>query len=198
MQTNTIATEDKQLIEEISALKPLKKIENDKQQQMGADLLAVVKTNAKALDARKKAITQPLNAALKEVRAQFKPAEDQLAQIESTVKTLLLDYHERQEAAAQAEIDRIENDKRYTTKTAMAKLANIDTPDTDLGGAQIKYGPMKVRITDPAKLPTKYFHDPDVMEALRKAVAKDIRDHNAPVPTGAETYREKVVAGIAG
>jgi hypothetical protein len=198
--TTVIDQQAKTMIEGITALHWSGTINDDAEQGNAAKVLASVKTNAKSLKTKKEAITKPLNAALKEIRAQFKPAEDRLAELETNVKAALLDYHTSKEAAAQAEANRIENDKRYSTKGAMAKLATIDQPRTDLGGAQIKYGPTKIRITNALLLIQDHpsiLTSERVLEALRLELATELKE-GSRVPHGAEMYRERLVAGIAG
>lgn len=190
----------KTMIEGVKALEWSGKIKNDEQQQAAADLLASVKANAKDLTEKKEAITGPLNAALKEVRKQFKPAEVKLADLEAGLKAAILQYYERQEAVTARKIATIEKKTDaglMRMDTAMNKLANIDAPKADLGGAQIKEGPEKVRIVDPFFLPPDYLYDPEVIEALRKVVTRDWKA-GKPLPKGAVLYREKLVAGIAG
>lgn len=188
------------MIHAVNGLEWAGPITSDDHQQTSADFLSSIKANAKELKRKKEAITVPLNAALKEVRAQFKPAEDKLASIEGAIKTALLEYHGDKEAAAAAEIKRIQQylDAGHTSLQAtMSRLAGIDQPQNDLGGAVIKFSPEKVRIIDPNFLPSHYLYEPEVLEALRKVVSRDIKA-GQPCPPGAELYRDKIVAGIAG
>lgn len=181
-------------------------ISDDDQLKSASSMLGEIKTISKELNVSKKAITDPLNTALKEVRALFKMPEDNLANAEKIVKAAILAYHEIQDAAAQKEIAKIENRVgegrgHIRTETAMAKLANVEQPETNLGGAQVKYGSEKIRITDVHKLIAwrpGMLENERVMEALRLELQADFRagilgDETA----GIEVYREKLVAGIA-
>jgi colicin import membrane protein len=61
----------------------------------GEDLKAI-KTLAKQVEDKRTAITGPINDALREVNALFKPAKDWLAQAEKLLKGKLLDYQSEQ------------------------------------------------------------------------------------------------------
>lgn len=205
MSTHYIDTKAKTMIEGIAALDWAGPITSDAEQEVAARSLASLKANAKELKQKKEAITKPLNAALKEVRSQFKPAEDRLASLESLIKTGMLQYHNQQEAAAQAKIDAIARRTgpgrgKLNVATAMSKLAEIEPPKTDMAGAQIKQGPRKLRITDPhalvADMPN-LLNAPEIQEAIRKHLTT-ILDLDGAMPAGVEVYREKLVAGIAG
>jgi hypothetical protein len=137
-----------------------------------------------------------MNDALVATRLLFKPAEDKLESMEKTIKAAMLAYVEQREAEAQAEMDRIERDGRTKVETKMAKLAQVDTPDTDLGMAQVKYTPERVQIVDPTWLPIEYLYRHDVVEALRKEVQRDVTA-GVECPHGAKLVRNRVVAGIS-
>jgi hypothetical protein len=197
--TTTIDKQAQTMIEGITALDWHAAITTDREQKAAAKFLSGVKAEAKSLKAKKEAITKPLNAALKEIRAQFKPAEDRIADIEGSIKSAMLRYHEIRDAEAQGYIDRIERDGRTKIETKMAKLAGVDQPQTDLGGAQIKYGPTKVRITNALLLIQDHpsiLTSERVLEALRLELSTELKD-GGRVPHGAELYRERLVAGIA-
>lgn len=200
-----IDTKARTLIEGITALDWAGPITTDDEQAAAARGLASLKANAKELKAKKEAITKPLNAALKEVRSQFKPAEERLESLESLIKAGLLAYHNAQEAEAQAKIDAIAKRTgpgrgKLNVATAMAKLADIEPPKTDLAGATIKQGPRKLRITDVNALVAgmpNLLQAPEIQEAIRKHLT-GVLNLDGPLPAGVEVYREKVVAGIAG
>ncbi len=192
----TIDPQTQTYINDLAALEWDGAIKDDHDQNNAAAVLSSVKSNTKDLKAKKEAITKPLNAALKEIRSQFKPAEDKLANLESGIKAALLKYHERQEAAAQAEIDRIERDKRTKLETKMDKLSHVEQPRSSMPGAVVKLGPERVQIVDPTWLPMDYLYRESVLEALRKEVQKDV-SAGATAPHGAKLVRERQVAGLA-
>lgn len=182
-------------------------IEDDIQFKGVSSMLGEVKTIAKEVKTRKESITKPLNDALREVRDLFRIPETNLADAEKVIKSAILAYHATQQAVADKEIAKIENRVgvgrgHIKVETAMAKLANVDQPETSVrgenGGAQIKYGPEKVRITNVLLLiqdhPSLLMKD-RVMEALRIELQAEIKA-GGRVPQGSELYRDKLVAGV--
>lgn len=189
------------MIEGIAALDWHGTIDTEDEQKSAAQFLSGIKAEAKVLKTKKEAITKPLNAALKEVRNQFKPAEERIEHIEQTIKAAMLEYHDKQEVFAQQKVAAIESRVKpgkgnLSLESAMGRLADVDQPETNMQGAQIKYGPEKVVVIDPLLVPQMYLYDPEVIDAIRKVIARDIKA-GAPVPVGVKMVREKLVAGIA-
>lgn len=90
---------------------------------VGEDLKGI-KTLAKQLEAKRTAITQPLNQALREVNALFKPAKDWLKQAEVVLKAKLLEYQTEQERIArerQAKADATARKEREKLERRAAK-----------------------------------------------------------------------------
>jgi hypothetical protein len=179
-------------------------ITNDAQLKAASSTLTEVKAASKLLEGKKRSILDPLNQAAKEVRELFREPEEQLKHAEGILKSTILTYHEAQDAIAQKQIASIENRVgtgrgHIKVETAMAQLANIDQPDTNIrtenGGAQIRQSAEKVRVTDPYFLPPEYLYRERVLEALRLEIVSDMRE-GKPCPNGAEMYREKIVAGV--
>lgn len=191
------------LIDGVTALNWTGIITDDSEQKAAAEFLSSVKANAKDLKKKKEAITKPLNASLKEVRELFKPAETQIEDIEQAIKKAMLEYHDKMAAIAQQQIDAIENRVRpgrgnLSLETAMGRLADVDQPETAMQGAQIKYSPEKVRITNALLLVQDHpslLMSERVLEALRMEVAAEIKA-GGRLPKGAELYRDKLVAGL--
>lgn len=67
-------------------------------------ILAYNKELGKEIQAKKEAITKPLNASLKEVRALFKPLEDKLDEVEKIVKGAMLEFKKKLDEERRAEI----------------------------------------------------------------------------------------------
>lgn len=157
------------------------------------DLLSHVKTVGKAIDTRKKEITDPLNKALKSARELFKPIEDHIALAERTIKGKMVSYQaeverKRQEAAAKLEA-RVE---RGTMRqdTAIRKMDAMENVGTSVEGA---VGEAQFRtvtdfeITDESQLPREYML-PN-LPLIRRAVLD-----GKEVP-GVCAFKKKVVAG---
>ena len=89
--------------------------------------LREIKRLAKEIEAKRTAITGPLNKALKEVNALFKPPKLWLQEGEALIKTGLLSYQRREEriaAAAQAKAD-AEAEKERKALERKAKVADV-------------------------------------------------------------------------
>ena len=89
----------------------------------GEDLKAI-KTLAKQVEDKRTAITGPINDALREVNALFKPAKDWLAQAEKLLKGKLLDYQSEQTRIAreaQAKADEEARKQREKLEQQAAK-----------------------------------------------------------------------------
>lgn len=72
-------------------------IEDDEDYEVVSDGLKEVKKIAKEIEARRKKVTGPLNAALAEFRSWYKPAVDLLANTESVLKQRLAAYVRKKE-----------------------------------------------------------------------------------------------------
>lgn len=181
-------------------------VTNELELKHAADVLVLVKSNAKELKAKKKAILDPLKQAMDEVKALFKNPEEQLAKAEATIKDAMLAFHEAQDAAAQKKMEQINGRlERGTMKveTGIAKLAGIDQAETNIqtegGGVQFREGQQKVKIVNASMLISArpdLLHRGRVLEALRLEIALDVKAGISP-PRGVEVYREKIVAGTA-
>lgn len=177
-------------------------IRKDADLEQAAEFLAQVKRASKNVKLKKDTVMKPLNTALKAARELFKPLEDQLNEAEGLIKTAMLKYQSQVEARAARQADKIEaavESGELDLVDAMAGVGNIKQAPTsvitDNGTVSFKEGPRKVRITDPSIIPTKYFLNERVIEALRLAVTEDVIKKGLPCPPGAEVYREKQVAG---
>lgn len=179
-------------------------IKSDVDLRNATEMLAQVKLVSKNIKGQKDPIIKDLMSSISRVRALFKPAEDRLTEAERILKTAILSYHEKVEARAAKKAEKIEaavDAGELDMADGMAKLAKVKQADTVVnatsGSAQIRVT-KKLRITDAAALPAHYFMRPRVLEALRIEVAEDVLRNKLPVPTGAEVYEEKGVAGING
>ncbi len=88
------------------------------------DDLKAVKALAKQLEEKRTAITQPLNQALREINALFKPAKDWLKQAEHLLKDKLLAYQAEQDRVArelQAKAEALARKEREKLERRAAK-----------------------------------------------------------------------------
>lgn len=104
-------------------------IETREQLETAAEVLADVKTRAKALEARRDEITRPMNDALRSTRDLFRPVLDAFAQIEKTLKDKITAFsaaqaeHNARAMAAAAEASAAGDGEG--TDAALARVANV-------------------------------------------------------------------------
>lgn len=201
-----IDTDTKTLIEGITALDTQVVIKTDEDLKFAVTMLSSVKSNAKELKVKKNLAIYPLKESIKEINSWFKPAEDHLAGIEDSIKTVMLEYHNAVEEKARKATERIErklDDGSMSVEKGITKLAGIDQADSNIqtanGGVQFRQSAEKVRITDVNELigmrPSLLLRE-RVLEALRMEVLADVKA-GVKCPGGAEVYRDKVVAGTS-
>lgn len=180
-------------------------IQDDERLKFASNALLDIKTKAKEIKAKKKAILDPLAAAVKEVKELFADPEKRLADAEAAVKQAMIVYHDQKEVAAQKKMEQINGRlERGTMKvqTGIAKLSNVDQAESSLqtesGSVQFKQGQEKLRITDAAKLIEAYpeiLQSERVLEALRLEATAIYKQRTYVLP-GTEVYRDKIVAGV--
>lgn len=162
------------------------------------DILSKIKTASKDVKNRKEEITKPLNEALKSARSLFKPLEDDLSTAERCIKDKMLDYANEVEAKAAAEAAKLE--KRVEkgtmrTDTAMRKMDEIETVDSQVKGenGSVQFRTVRnIRVVDPQKIPLKYLMNEKVLAAISAAVRTDVL--NGTKVDGVEIVEEKQVA----
>jgi hypothetical protein len=176
------------------------KIRKDYDQTVATKLVADIKRLYKNIDGQRKSITQPLRVAIKNTDELFKDPLTRLKDAETIIKAEMLRYNEMVERRAANRADKIEGQVdagEMGLAEGIGKLNSIKQADknvkSDSGSAQFKTL-TKIRITDPAQLPAKYFMRPRVIEALRLEVSEDVLKNAEPVPAGAETYEDRQVA----
>lgn len=175
-------------------------IRSDKDLNEATVTLSDIKRTAKDIEKRRKAITDPLNASLKEINAMFKDPLTSLKVAEDLIKAAMIKYQtmleNRAEKKAKVIEDAVDNGDMQMDD-AMGKLSGIKQAPTsvasDNGSAAFRTI-KKIRITDPGSLPASYFMRERVLEALRIEVEDDVKRKGMPVPTGAEEYEERQVA----
>lgn len=195
-EVEIVNNESRKLADQIYKMK----ITSEASMNEATEVLISVKKMLKEIEKRRKSITQPLNLAIKNVNAMFKDPSERLTDAEKMIKEAMIKYQERIERRAAKKADKIEaqvDSGDLTMQEAMGKLSNVKEAKN---GASVESGSTnvrtitKIRITNPAELPPKYFLRPRVIEALRLEVEEDVRKKGEPVPTGAEKYEDKQVA----
>lgn len=173
-------------------------IDSNESLSAATDILKAVKDAGKIVKARKEEITKPLNDALKSARDLFRGIETDLAAGESIIKTKMIKYESEVEAKRAAEAAKLEARVEKGTMrvdTAMRKMDDLETVDSNVKGAKgsIQFREVRtVKIVDPTKIPLKYLMDEKVLAALTTAVRTDVL--NGTKVEGVEIVIEKQVA----
>lgn len=135
----------------------------------------------KAVKARKELVTKPLNEALKNYRAMFKPIENELAGATFALRTKMGLYLRSTEAAARAEEAKVQaklNAGKILPTTAIRKMEAIDRVDNDSLG--VGTTTVKVVMIDWEKFDaTPYLAVQAVREAIEVAVRRDVLGNKA-------------------
>ena len=137
------------------------------------DILGKVKDIGKKITAQKETITKPLNEALKNARALFKPLEEQWEEAEKVIKYKMVKYQTLEEAKAEKKLEQIEARVEAGTLSfdkAVAKMEDLE-PETKVSTEDfsLKFRiDKKVEIIDEKLIPREYLV-PD-MVLIRKEV----------------------------
>lgn len=179
--TKAIKTADVQEIEQYSSnatnLAQQFVIEDASTLATATDMLAELSKYDKQLKSKKEAVTKPLNEALKNYRAMFKPIEEDLAAGKSALKAKMVEYERKVEAERLAKMEKIEaRVERGTMRpdTAIRKASELDTVDNTVYGdtGKATFTTVKVvEVEDWSKVPAYIWtHD-----NVRKAAMVEIR-----------------------
>lgn len=185
---NTQATAAKHLLAGAQTLT----IDNAEQLESVSGFARHVSTKRKEIDAERKAVTQPLNAAVKRINSWFKPALDTLQATEDHCRKLIGGYHlrqqeeqERQFKAAQTAM--VEGDVGGASDALAASSAAA--PAKAVGTAARVVWRAVVR--DPMQVPRQYL---TVNQSALDAVARSIPKGETPTPIpGVEFVKDTTV-----
>ena len=92
--------------------------------------LSQLNSNLDQITAHKEAKTKPINEALRKIRADYKPLEEQLTSAIIETKQSILQYTTEQAKIALQREQKILNDKRTNAETKIQQLANLEQPTT--------------------------------------------------------------------
>lgn len=93
-------TSYEQIVEELRGIQ----VEDEEDYVFASEVLKQVKTYYKEIEVRRKKVTEPLNAALKEFQSWYRPAQKVLEEGEALLKQKLGDYRVRKEAEKEAQM----------------------------------------------------------------------------------------------
>lgn len=126
------------------------------------------------VEAKRLAMTNPINQALKEIRSFFKPYEERIETVDSWLSGQLVDWQQKQiaeEAKKKAEIEQKIAEGKMTLEQASKKVEKVEE--------KVKAIPVRkaqvLRITDETKLAREYLMPDEgkIMIALKKGIKVD-------------------------
>lgn len=169
-------------------------IETQEDVDFAAECLVEIKGKAKDLESREKAITKPLNDALKATRDLFRPAREALDRAENTLKGAIKAFHvqteERNRAAMQAASEAYRDGDEETARLALANVATLE------GVAGVKASQVwAFEVLDPEAVPRAFLvvDDRKVREYMREVVKAGA----VPELPGVRFYQDTRIAASA-
>lgn len=155
-------------------------IKDEKTMTGGAELLSTLNIRLDKIVAEKEKVTKPLNEALKNERARWKPFEIQLDEAIALIRRKMSAYQTEQKRLADEEEARIaarvkEGRGNLKPETAVRKMEEIERPAGAVTAASgmVKFNTVKVfEVMDLTLLPIEYHLANEVM--IRKAMAAGI------------------------
>ena len=180
VQSLALVKQDVEAVENQSRFK----VTSEEKLQMAVDARKQIKEASKKLEAQKKSITDPLNAALKNTRALFAPFEKRLEVVDKWLSEEMLIWEARKAAAArkvQAELEQKVAEGKMTIAQASIKAERAVGKVEAVPVREIT----KLRIVDASKLPREYLipDEGKIFAALK----------GGQLVVGAELYKEKIV-----
>ena len=146
------------------------------------DQLKEVKRVKKLIKEKKDSVIKPLNEALKNARALFKPSEDKIDTIESYLKDQTLKYNQKllaeQKAREEEAQKKIEQGESF--EKATKKVENTTEKINTIRTRKVK----KLRIIDANKIPIDYMipNEREILAAWNKGLSI----------SGTEVYEEEI------
>lgn len=98
---------------------------------LATSTLSTLNKSLDTLTAHKEAKTKPINEALRKIREDYRPLEQQLTQAIAETKQAILRYTQEQAKIALQREQKILNDKRTTLTTKIQQLAEIEQTATE-------------------------------------------------------------------
>jgi len=151
-------------------------------------LLSSLNTSLDQLTAHKEAKTKPINEALKKIRDDYRPLEQQLTEAIATIRKSITTHAQEQAKIALQQEQAILNDKRTKLTTKVQQLAEIEQPTAKVSTAQGSITFMTVkrwRLTDINKVPIAFLIPNE--DAIKQAMKE-----GSPI-AGIEYYEEQTL-----
>lgn len=164
---------------------------------LAAEALAQIKGEMKRLEARRKAVTGPINEALEEVRGWFKPAIDYYLQAESTLKKSIAEYHTRCEAQNKLALRQAAEAAAAQDRPAIGvALADIQVPEKVSGLNLRDAWDFEVVSVEQVPMQYHYINETAVRDAMRASIAASKDKTPAPIP-GIKFVKKTIVSSRA-
>jgi len=128
-------------------------------------LLSSLNTSLDQLTAHKEAKTRPINEALKKIRDDYRPLETELTNAISTIRQSITKYAQEQAKIALQQEQKILDDKRLTSTTKIARLAELE----QVAPAKVETANGSITFTTTKKYTTHKDITPQQALALLKA-----------------------------
>lgn len=165
-------------------------IESRDDLDLANNVLREAKKQDKILEEREKAITAPLNKALKAARELFKPARSKLQEIERLTKRAIGDFAQRQEEHNQKALQEVHaavvaNAPSEAIDASAQKIARVETVEQ----MNVRYT-WDFEIVDEDQVPRSFLA---VNETAVKAHIKKHKEEPAPVP-GIRFVKKSIVS----
>lgn len=153
-------------------------INNSADMSQATSTLSQLNSFLDGLTKEKELLTKPINEALKEIRARYKPTETVLEEAIATIKKKMGSYQQLALAEQKKAEEKIANkvmDGKLKVETALRKMGDIERPEdkikTDSGTASFRTV-RKFEVVDIALLPIEYHlaNEVKIREALKNGV----------------------------
>lgn len=166
-------------------------IEDAEGSELAAAMLRDVKARTKGLEAKRTAITKPMNAALRAVNALFKPPKAALLEAEKALKGKIAAYLEGQERANAAAL--AVAGAASTPEAASAALATV-APVAAPGGVSVRYK-YTAHVTSEGLVPSAFLSpDLDLIEDYGRRMRAAGKSPDVP---GVEWEKSPIVSSRA-
>jgi len=141
------------------------------QEEQAYTALTQIKQAIKAIEARRKEITKPLNASLKATNAMFKKLAQPFVDADGIVRNKVLDFRRLQEEKAQKELER--RQKIQASHEAKGhEIHEITEPKAEVAKTTVTAKRWTFNIVDVNKVPREYLvlNNTAVNQAIRNGV----------------------------
>lgn len=147
-------------------LKRITRIDSQEDVEVASNQVKVLKELAKEADTQKTGITDPIYQSIERIEELFKPFADKVKKADTDLKTLILDYAERQEKKLQQAQEDFKDGKIKKVSTFTEKTSALQVGSA--GAAKFK-NVSQLFITDVKKIPLEYMvpDETKIKEALK-------------------------------